>query len=163
MRTAFNAGLDSSQKERTQTEQLSHDLKSFLEKSINPTRVANHITSQTDPMPFQSGHKDTQSISTMQINDLEKSERMNIFDYIKSKLTKRTEYIIKGTRFYRVENGYVPVEGVNTSILLIPNDILEKGGKRAVIGEVRERKVQRECNRRFDSFEKAENSLKLSA
>ena len=47
------------------------------------------------------------------------------------------ECVIKGTRFYRVENGWSPV-GENRTSLICSNDKIEKGNK-AQIGEVREK------------------------
>jgi len=47
------------------------------------------------------------------------------------------ECIIKGERFYGVENGWSPV-GENMTSLICSNDKIEKGNK-AAIGEIREK------------------------
>jgi len=70
--------------------------------------------------------KDTTSLSNMQQN-IEKSERMNIFQFLKSKTNKREECIIKGVSYYQVENGWIPNYVNSTGLLLVSNDILEKG------------------------------------
>ena len=51
------------------------------------------------------------------------------------------ECIIKGERFYRVENGWSPV-GENRTSRIYSNDRIEKGNK-TQIGEIRERHGQK--------------------
>jgi len=70
--------------------------------------------------------KDTTSLSNMQQN-IEKSERMNIFQFLKSKTNKREECIIKGVSYYQIDNGWIPNYVNSTGLLLVSNDILEKG------------------------------------
>ena len=111
--------------------------KSAIRNDFND-QIKNNNNSQLD-------HKDNNNTSNKQVfnkNFLEKSKNnikdtMNIFEYIKSKITSNTpnSILIKGISYRQVENGWIP-NTESTSITL--SDILKKG-KRAEIGTITER------------------------
>jgi len=113
------------EEDKIRTPELTRE--SFIEKSeknfkdVFPLNVDSHSRTSS-----QFSGKDTTSLSNMQQN-IEKSERMNIFQFLKSKTNKREECIIKGVSYYQVENGWIPNYVNSTGLLLVSNDILEKG------------------------------------